>query len=63
MVSFAWFADEDVTVLPAYVERRARIDGREVPAPPWGFSHRRVMPRTRGDRVPQNSHKGREGKL
>ncbi len=28
---FAWFADEDVTVLPAYVERRARIRKHEVP--------------------------------
>jgi D-ribose pyranose/furanose isomerase RbsD len=28
---FAWFADADVTVLPAYLERRARIRGNEVP--------------------------------
>ncbi len=28
---FAWFADEDVTVLPAYRERRARISNAEVP--------------------------------
>jgi D-ribose pyranose/furanose isomerase RbsD len=28
---FAWFADEDVTVLPTYVERRERIRSNEVP--------------------------------
>ncbi|MEI3169528.1 MAG: hypothetical protein V8S58_17550 [Lachnospiraceae bacterium] len=29
---FAWFTEEDVTILPAYVERRKRISENEVPA-------------------------------
>lgn len=28
---FAWFADDDVTILPAYVERRERIRSKQVP--------------------------------
>jgi len=28
---FAWFADDDVTILPAYTERRARIRSGTVP--------------------------------
>ena len=29
---FAWFTEEDVTILPAYVERRRRISENEVPS-------------------------------
>lgn len=28
---FAWFTEEDITILPAYVERRKRIHDNEVP--------------------------------